>query len=152
MRWIISYMCFAICVVKQKNRITNFCTQVEIVTLLLNLSWPAASTLFNAAKVTVILLNSKDTLLNLCSTWFLLVLLNNFLQICFPTGYTQHVPVQGVVPLQVQDNALAFAELHETLDSQPLQPVEVSLDGSIALWSVIHSHRFQVICNIFLSQ
>lgn len=148
MRWTISYMCFAICVVKQKNRITNFCTQVEIVTLLLNLSWPSVSTLFNAAKVTVILLNSKDALLNVSSTWFPLELLNNFLQICFPTGYTQHVPMQEVVALQVQDNALIFAELHDTLVSQTLQPVEVSLDGSIVLWWVIHSHRFQVICNV----
>lgn len=45
----------------------------------------------------------------------------------------QHVLVLGVVPSPVQDFALLLAKLYEVLGPF-LPPVEVSLDGSLALW------------------
>lgn len=57
----------------------------------------------------------------------------------------QHVLVLGVVPSPVQDFALLLAKLYEVLGPF-LPPVEVSLDGSLALWWTSHSPRFCVIC------
>ena len=56
----------------------------------------------------------------------------------------QHTLVCRVVPHQVQDFALLLAELPEVSVSPFLQPVKLTLDGSMPLWHV-HSSQLCVI-------
>ena len=53
-----------------------------------------------------------------------------------------------VVPPQVQDPTLASAELHQVPPHPTPQPVQVSLDGIAAFWSVSHSSRLCIICRL----
>ncbi|PKU47278.1 hypothetical protein llap_2377 [Limosa lapponica baueri] len=50
--------------------------------------------------------------------------------------------------LQVQDPTLALIEPHYVLICPALQPVEVMLDGSTALWSVSQSSQFGIISEL----
>ena len=70
------------------------------------------------------------------------------LQSCFPAFRLQHVLVPGVVPLQVQDFAVLFVELHEIPLSPVLQPVQIPLDGSTATWCISRSSQYCVICKL----
>ena len=54
------------------------------------------------------------------------------------------VVVHGVIPPQVQDPALAFAEFQKDLLCPPVQSVEVLLQGCTALWGISHSSQLAV--------
>jgi len=52
--------------------------------------------------------------------------------------------VHGVVPLEVQDPALALGELYQV----PFQPIQVSLNGSMAFQCTSYSSQFGVISRL----
>ena len=54
----------------------------------------------------------------------------------------------GVVPPQVQDPAFALVELHQVPLCPTLQPVQVSLNGSTAFWTISQSPQFCIISKL----
>lgn len=66
------------------------------------------------------------------------------LQSCFPVGQPQCVLVDGVIPPQVQDFTFSLVELHRITLCPFLQPVEVPLNGSVAISSISHSSQYHV--------
>ena len=67
------------------------------------------------------------------------------LQSCFPAGQPKPVLLHGVMPPRVQDHILA---LHDVPLRPTLQPVQVLLNGSTALWCTSHSSQFCVISKL----
>jgi len=56
--------------------------------------------------------------------------------------------VHGVVPLQLQDPALALVKLYQVPLCPTLQPVQVSLNGSTAFQRISYSSQFCVISKL----
>lgn len=56
--------------------------------------------------------------------------------------------LHGVIPLQVQDFAFSFVELHQVSVSPFLNLVKDSLNGSTAMWYIIHSIQFCILCKL----
>ena len=75
-------------------------------------------------------------------------LLEPFLQLLSSQLAHKPVLVHGVIPLQVQDFAFAFVELHEVPVSLFLQPVEVPLNGSMILWWISCSSQVCIVCKL----
>lgn len=71
-----------------------------------------------------------------------------FCQAAFQSVGLQHILVDGDVPAQVQDFALAFPELHEVPVGPFLQSIEVPLDGRRALWCINRSCQFCIFCKL----
>lgn len=61
---------------------------------------------------------------------------------------SQPVLVHGVIHPQVQDPALAFVECQEFPLCPFLQPVEILLSGTAALWCISHSSQFCIISTL----
>ncbi|KAK4832340.1 hypothetical protein QYF61_021869 [Mycteria americana] len=71
-----------------------------------------------------------------------------FCQAAFQLVSPQRVLVPWVVPRQVQNFALPFAELNDVPVNPFLQPIEAPLDGSKTLWCIIHFSQFCVISKL----
>lgn len=67
------------------------------------------------------------------------------------TQIPQHIFMHGVILPQVQHFAFTLVELHEVPANPFLQPVKVTLDGSMTLWCINHSFQFSCsytgVCN-----
>ncbi|PKU30741.1 glycoprotein xg [Limosa lapponica baueri] len=55
---------------------------------------------------------------------------------------------QSDVIVKVQDPTLAFIEPHQVLLCPALQPVQVTLDGGTALWSLSQFSQFGIISEL----
>lgn len=61
-----------------------------------------------------------------------------FCKVAFHPGSHGDVLVPAVVPSQVQDSSFSLTELHGVPVGSFLQPVEVTLNGSMTLWCTSH--------------
>lgn len=56
--------------------------------------------------------------------------------------------VHGIIPLQMQDFAFPFVELHEAHVSQLLTHVKVPLNGSVTICYIGHYSQFCIISKL----
>jgi len=113
-----------------------------------NLPRPAGHTLLHAPQDPISLLGNQGTLL---AHGHLVIPQDT--QVPLHRAALQQVSpepvlVHGVVPSQVQDLALALVEFHQVPLRPTLQPVQVLLNGSTALWCTSHSSQFCVISKL----